>query len=91
MSRVTALAVLYVMIAGLPVPIMFFTAYVDKISRGEIPVTHWAVWVLLALSTISAMTVALRAYLDGSAERKRQTDQFAEPVKPTETTNENHV
>jgi hypothetical protein len=74
-------AFLYVLISGLPVPIMFFTAYVDKLSKGEIPLTHWAVWVLLGLNTSAAIAIALRAYYDGSAERASPS-----PVsKPTET------
>jgi hypothetical protein len=71
-------ACLYMLISGLPVPIMFFTAYVDKLSKGEVPLTHWAVWVLLALNTTAAVAIALRAYYDGSSERSKKP-----PTEPT--------
>jgi hypothetical protein len=75
-------AFLYVLISGLPVPIMFFTAYVDKLSKGEIPLTHWAVWVLLGLNTSAAVAIALRAYYDGSAERANPSLSQT-PTEPT--------
>jgi hypothetical protein len=62
---------LYVGMAVLGPPTAFFTAASKDIIDGKAPVFHWVIWVLLALQTMSAALVALRAYIDGSNERSK--------------------
>ncbi len=79
-------AAIYMVLAGLPVFIAFFVDLVKKVDGGTPIAVHWAVWWLLALNAAYQMVLALRIYLDGSAERSRQkteeTDRWKKDTGP---------
>jgi uncharacterized membrane protein YuzA (DUF378 family) len=64
-------AIIYCVLAALPVWITFFTGIVDAVLEGKSPVLHWAVWMLVGLNSLYQVAIALRAFLDGSNERAK--------------------
>lgn len=72
-------AFLYMLIAAIPPWIAFFSGLIDTLLEGKEPLMHWAVWCLTISTSLLQAAVALRCFLDGSAERSRQDDK----PKPT--------
>lgn len=72
-------AALYITLAGLGPPTAFFSAAAKEIADGKMPQFHWVSWVLLALNTLAAMLLVWRTYIDGSAERSRQSPPAVKP------------
>lgn len=81
MTPVQLRGLIYMLLAGLPVFIVFFTGLAEKVNAGLPVSVHWVIWVLLSLNAAYQMILALRAYIDGSNERARQKDK--PPTKDT--------
>lgn len=73
-------AVLYMTLAAFPPWIAHFSGIVDQLLDGKEPLYHWAVWALTISTSMYQSILALRIYIDGSAERSKQ--QTAESNQP---------
>lgn len=79
MTPVHLRGAIYMLLAALPVWIAWLTDAV-KLLLADKPVTmHALVWSLLLCSSLYQALLALRAFIDGAAERAKQEQQ-----QPTE-------
>jgi len=65
-------AILYMVLAAIPPWTAFFSGVIDKLTKGEDPLYHWAVWGFVISSSVYQAVLALRIYIDGSNERSRR-------------------
>ena len=80
MSPVVLRGAIYMLLAALPVWIAWLTDAVKLLLDGK-PVTfHALVWSLLVCSSLYPALLALRAFIDGTAERAKQEQQ--QPTDP---------
>ena len=66
------------LLAALPVWIVWLTDAVELLLAGKPVLLHWLVWALLICNSLYQALLALRAFIDGTAER-------AKPQKPKPT------
>lgn len=78
MSPVHLRGIIYMLLAALPVWIAWLTDAVELLLADKPVMMHALVWALLICSSLYQALLALRAFIDGTAERAKQ-----EP-KPTE-------
>ena len=66
------------LLAALPVWIAWLTDAVELLLADKPVLLHWLVWALLICNSLYQALLALRAFIDGTAER-------AKPQKPKPT------
>lgn len=77
---VTVRAIIYMSLAALPVWAAYFAGVIDELKENKTPLDHWSIWAYLVTSSVLQALLALRAYIDGSAERARTTKQSESPT-----------
>jgi hypothetical protein len=67
-------AIIYMILAALPELIKYLSIITEQIYGGVTPPSHWSITTLTGTNMVYQAILALRIFLDGSAERSRQAD-----------------
>lgn len=72
--------VIYVFLAIVPVWTAYFSKVGDELLANKTPLFHWAILAGVTMNSLYQAGLALRAYLDGSAERARVPNKETKPT-----------